>query len=147
MYDPKHLITQFLTENFCSCLCNYLAPNNVHCDKIVGKDKALLLIYRTNMCQRHILLQIYKDARSFWEIPLRNRNRVRVFLTAHYDVNLILRLELVIFGFRFSTNCNGELVMGKEGQSLIVIKCINSQIFQIPFVWQLCSVLSCIWED
>ena len=97
MYDPNHLITQFLTENFCSYLCNWSAPNVVHCDKIVEKDKLFLLIFHTNKYRHHTLLQIYKDARSFWEIPLRSHNRVRVFLVAESNVKNIISLQLCLF--------------------------------------------------
>ena len=85
MYDPKHLITQFLTENFCNYLCNYLVPSVFRCDNNVERDKPLLPIYHTNMVQRHDLLQIYKNARSFWEIPL--FDLIRIFqVLVHFEL-------------------------------------------------------------
>ena len=127
MYDPKHLITQFLTENFCNYLCNWSAPNTVHYDKIVGKDKPFLLIFHIGTCRRRTLLQIYKDARSFWEIPLRSHNRVRVFLAAESNVKNVISFQLCLFCSATFTDLNVEAlgVMFKQHQALVIIERIN----------------------
>ena len=88
MHDPKHLITQFLTENFCNYLCNYLVPSVFRCGNNAGRDRLPHPVYHTNMVQHHDLLQIYKNARSFWEIPL--FNLVRIF-------QVLVRFELYIY--------------------------------------------------
>ena len=88
MYGPKHLITQFLTENFYSCLCNCWAPSVFRCGNNAGRDRLPHPVYHTNMVQHHDLLQIYKNARSFWEIPL--FNLVRIF-------QVLVRFELYIY--------------------------------------------------
>ena len=114
MCDPKHLITQFLTENFCSCLCNYLAPNVFHCDNNVERDRLPHPVYHTNMVQHHDLLQIYKNARSFWEIPLFNfvrifQSRVRFECYGYYSAlnNLahITRIAFTVSGSRAQRLC------------------------------------------
>lgn len=79
MYDPKNPLVSLLTENICSYFCNYLAPSVFHCGNNVERGKPLLPIYRMNTDQHHNLLQIYKDARSFSEIPLRYRIRIFQF--------------------------------------------------------------------
>lgn len=73
---PKILKINLPTENFYNCLCNYLVPNVFRCGNNVERGKPLLPIYRMNTDQHHNLLQIYKDARSFSEIPLRYRIRI-----------------------------------------------------------------------
>lgn len=130
MYDPKHLITQFLTENFCSCLCNWLAPNTVHYDRIVEKDKPFLLIFHTDTCRHHTLLQIYKDARSFWEIPLRSHNRVRVFLATKGNGKSVVSFQHRFFCSGSITNVNSKVfsVVFKQHQALIIIERINLHV-------------------
>lgn len=104
MYDPKNPLVNLLTENICSYFCNYLAPNVFRCDNNVERNKPLLPIYHTNMDRRRNLLQIYKDARSFLEIPLFNRVRifqVRVSFKRHGNFGTDNNLALIARTWRF----------------------------------------------
>ena len=70
MYDPKNPLVSLLTENICSYFCNYLAPSVFHCGNNAGKNRPPHPVCHMNTDRRRNLLQIYKDARFFLEIPL-----------------------------------------------------------------------------